>query len=226
MSSNSKEIRYIPAWMKNIDNYKDQKLDVTNNKNVLKFNGITNYAINNCQIMQFASEILEQAKNTKKCYGYDQEWPVKWPSGKSKKTALIQICIDHNTCYLFHIYHLQILPTIFINLLNLENISWCGVNIKNDFIKLGKDFNINLEMAINNIIDLGSYLNNVLNFERHLRWSMNDIVQYLLKKRVDKNKIIRLSDWDTPDLSPNQISYAATDAYVSLLIYEHIKSLE
>lgn len=30
------------------------------------------------------------------------EWPVSY-IGKSGKTALIQICTDHSTCYLFHV---------------------------------------------------------------------------------------------------------------------------
>jgi len=35
-------------------------------------------------------------------YGFDMEWPVS-RIGKSGKTALIQICTDHSTCYLFHV---------------------------------------------------------------------------------------------------------------------------
>lgn len=35
-------------------------------------------------------------------FGFDMEWPVN-NLRQSKKTALIQICTDHNTCYLFHV---------------------------------------------------------------------------------------------------------------------------
>lgn len=34
-------------------------------------------------------------------FGFDMEWPVVY--GQPKKTALIQICTDHSTCYLFHV---------------------------------------------------------------------------------------------------------------------------
>lgn len=38
-------------------------------------------------------------------FGFDMEWPVNY-LGQSKKTALIQICTDHYTCYLFHVSRL------------------------------------------------------------------------------------------------------------------------
>lgn len=38
-------------------------------------------------------------------FGFDMEWPVN-NIGQSKKTALIQICTDHSTCYLFHVSEL------------------------------------------------------------------------------------------------------------------------
>lgn len=45
---------------------------------------------------------IESSKIHEVVYGFDMEWPVTF-IGKSKKTALIQICTDHSTCYLFHV---------------------------------------------------------------------------------------------------------------------------
>lgn len=52
--------------------------------------------------------------------------------------------------------------------------------IFSDFIKLGKDFNINVSGALNQSIDLGTYANNVLNYEPDFRWSMAKLVQQLV----------------------------------------------
>lgn len=45
---------------------------------------------------------IESSEIYEVVYGFDMEWPVTFDR-KSKKTALIQICTDHNTCYLFHV---------------------------------------------------------------------------------------------------------------------------
>lgn len=45
---------------------------------------------------------IESSETSEVVYGFDMEWPVTF-NGKSQKTALIQICTDHSTCYLFHV---------------------------------------------------------------------------------------------------------------------------
>jgi ribonuclease D len=44
-------------------------------------------------------------------------------------------------------------------------------------------------------------------------------VAVVLGKRLPKSKKITTSNWASPDLSPQQLQYAANDAHASLMIY-------
>lgn len=52
---------------------------------------------------------------------------IKWPirirqTGPLMKIGLIGICLDTDTCYLFHVYHIEELPTSLVQLLTHDNV--------------------------------------------------------------------------------------------------------
>ncbi|KOC63487.1 Werner Syndrome-like exonuclease [Habropoda laboriosa] len=147
--------------------------------------------------------------------GFDLEWPFSFQTG-SGKVALAQICFNNSACHLLHIYSLKKLPAAFVILLSHPKVRLVGVNIKNDIWKLGRDFNEfpASEVVQNNCIDSGTFANRVLN--RSCRWSLAKLTAYLLKKKLDKNSKVRMSQWHVYPLSEEQKMYAATDAYVCL----------
>ncbi|VVC30656.1 Ribonuclease H-like domain,3'-5' exonuclease domain [Cinara cedri] len=214
----SNETRYLPAWM--TDSYCKQ---VQKPEEFIKFNGHIKTCTFSNELASYAEEILakiDSSKCSEIVYGFDMEWPVTF-NGKSRKTALIQICTDHSTCYLFHVFYIIKLPSIFVQLINHPKVRWSGVHIKNDFTKLSKNFNIDVSGALRNIIDLSAYANKVLNFDPCTCWSMATLVQKLLKKNVNKDNNIRLGHWERTNLDYNQCLYAATDAYVSINLFEY-----
>lgn len=64
--------------------------------------------------------------------------------------------------------------------------------------------------------------------ERHLignisKCSLSDLCALILQKRLDKNTPLRTSEtWENCVLTPEQISYAAKDAFVALKIYDEL----
>lgn len=52
--------------------------------------------------------------------------------------------------------------------------------VYSDFSKLARDFDIDVTGALNGIIDLGTYTNNVLDFDLSTRWSMANLVRHLV----------------------------------------------
>ncbi|XP_060850881.1 3'-5' exonuclease [Rhopalosiphum padi] len=214
------EVRHLPPWM--------TEPVINKTKEFVQFKGEIKQCLYPNILASYAEEILTKIESSKVhevVYGFDMEWPVTF-NRKSKKTALIQICTDHSTCYLFHVYHIIKLPSIFVNLINHPRVRWSGVYIKNDFLKLGRDFNIDVSAAVSHIIDLGTYTNKVLDFDSSIIWSMANLVQRLLKKDVNKDVNIRISRWDNTNLDQNQRMYAATDAYISLILFEHLKRFD
>ncbi|XP_011312086.1 Werner Syndrome-like exonuclease [Fopius arisanus] len=150
--------------------------------------------------------------------GFDLEWPFSFQTG-SGKTALAQLCVSENTCHLLHIHGLDKLPKGLIVLLSHPRVKLVGVNIKNDIWKLGRDFKEfpSKQVVDNNCIDCGPFANEI--YKRSCRWSLERLTAYILKKKISKDDKVRKSKWHILPLSEEQKTYAATDAYVSLLLY-------
>lgn len=152
--------------------------------------------------------------------GLDAEWPVTQQG--SGKVALIQVCCDETTCYLFHVSCMRSFPKIFKDLIKHPKVLLVGNCIKNDIWKLGKDFDFPVAKLIQSgrVIDLGELANEVLLCAQ--TWSLDRLALHLLSVEIDKSASVRMSRWDL-ELSYDQQLYAATDAYISLIIYNKLK---
>jgi werner syndrome-like exonuclease len=144
---------------------------------------------------------------------FDMEWTFNFQTGP-ERTSLIQICIDLDECFLFHLPQLKKLPASLTALLNHPRAVLHGVNIKNDLRKLERDFPIiKADPMIEKCKDLGVWYNDIFNSSG--RWSMERLVLQTLRLRVDKSRQVRMSKWHIFPLSENQQTYAAIDVYVS-----------
>ncbi|KAJ3622963.1 hypothetical protein MTP99_019228 [Tenebrio molitor] len=156
--------------------------------------------------------------------GFDIEWPFSFQTG-SGKVALIQISPDLDTCYLIQISDFKSVPKGLPMFLAHPKVKITGVNIKNDIRKLSRDFSgFDGDRIVENCIDSGVLANKILPFQQ--RWSMEKLIGYLLKMKISKDNKVRMSKWHISPLSKEQLNYAATDAYASLLLYNELKSRE
>lgn len=147
---------------------------------------------------------------------FDMEWTFNFKTG-AEKTSLIQICIDLEECFLFHLPMLKKFPASMLLFLNHPKVLFNGVNIKNDFRKLERDFpNIKADPLIEKCIELGVFFNEVFNSSG--RWSMERLVLQTLRLKIDKSRQVRCSKWHIFPLSKKQQLYAAIDVFVSILI--------
>lgn len=115
------ELLDLPLWM-------TEKPVINKTKEFIQFKGQIKQCLYPNMLASYAEDILtkiESSKIHKVVYGFDMEWPVTY-NRKSNKTALIQICTDHSTCYLFHVYHIIKLPSIFVYLINHPRVRWSG----------------------------------------------------------------------------------------------------
>ncbi|CRK89102.1 CLUMA_CG002570, isoform A [Clunio marinus] len=151
---------------------------------------------------------------------FDMEWTFSFQTGP-EKTSLIQVCVDIDECYLFHLPLLKKIPATLAAFLNHPRVRLHGVNIKNDLRKLERDFPIiKTERMIQNCIDLGVWYNQVFNSSG--RWSMERLVLQTLRLRIDKSRNVRMSKWHILPLSGKQQKYAAIDVHIAQKIYYHI----
>ncbi|KAL7535665.1 hypothetical protein ACHAXR_006652, partial [Thalassiosira sp. AJA248-18] len=169
--------------------------------------------------------------------GLDCEWPTRINGRgyitKSDKVALIQISYidndDNMQVRLIRTSKKKKLPHRLISLLLDNTIRFAGVRVSADLIAIGIDFNIDAITKVvqkdrPNVINLGTYARK-RDVVQHGGASLADLCKIVLVAALDKNQDVRCSDWNAPNLEPNQIKYAALDAIVSLAIYNELEKL-
>ncbi len=145
--------------------------------------------------------------------GLDLEWNFSRTRG-AHRTALLQICSPS----LILIIHLSAMshriPPLLKNILQDPTIIKTGVAIKNDALKLQRDYAINTRNALE--------LSNLVKLAQPAKWanvnhliSLRDLTRIYLGKRLKKDSV-RVSDWERYPLEKEQIEYAASDTFASL----------
>eukprot|EP01122_Echinamoeba_exundans_P002244 TRINITY_DN12205_c0_g1_i1.p1 TRINITY_DN12205_c0_g1~~TRINITY_DN12205_c0_g1_i1.p1 ORF type:complete len:552 (-),score=91.51 TRINITY_DN12205_c0_g1_i1:193-1848(-) len=149
-------------------------------------------------------------------FGIALEWqPVFGKNQAKSPTALIQLATER-VCVLFWRTNLnRKMPIALRNLLQDENIRKIGLALDRDDAKrLKEEFGVTLR----NVADVS---------ERAKRYGlaksgMKNLVERMLGMAL--NKSAQLSNWGSQVLSMQQIYYAATDAYVTLLLFYKIEA--
>ncbi len=143
--------------------------------------------------------------------GFDTETRPSFKRGQSYKVALLQLAIP-NKVFLIRI-HQTGLPQELVSIFENSDIIKAGVAIHDDIKALQK---INKFQPIS-FIELSTMAKaSGLQVE-----SVKKLAGLLLKFRISKSA--QTSNWESPTLTEKQIEYAATDAWVCLEIYQHLK---
>ncbi|XP_066155618.1 3'-5' exonuclease [Euwallacea fornicatus] len=202
---------------------KEEKL----NRPLLGYNGKIVYANNLIECAMACHDLLNMAivcMEETFVVGFDMEWPFSFKTG-SGRTSLIQISPKLEVCYLLHLPELKKLPKGLFELLHHPKIRLAGVNVKNDVRKLSRDYKgFNAEKLVDSCIDVGVLANSVLPCKK--RWSMESLVDHVLRMKINKDNNVRMSKWHVVPLNENQITYAAIDGYASLRLYLELMTLK
>ncbi|XP_064415697.1 bifunctional 3'-5' exonuclease/ATP-dependent helicase WRN isoform X2 [Latimeria chalumnae] len=220
--------RELPGWMAGGNDGEagehDQKSWIKKNAAenslpLLEFKGsiIYSYEANDCS---FLSEDIRTSLEEGSAVGFDIEWPPTFSKGKVGKVAVIQLCPSEKKCYLFHVSSMSSFPSGLKRLLEDERIKKVGVAIEGDQWKLMSDFDIKPK----GFVELTDMANQKLKCCE--KWSLDGLVKHLFMHRLFKENSVRCSNWNEFPLDEDQKMYAATDAYVGLLIYQKLITME
>ncbi|XP_053397693.1 bifunctional 3'-5' exonuclease/ATP-dependent helicase WRN-like [Mercenaria mercenaria] len=153
--------------------------------------------------------------------GFDTEWPVTYEKGKQGKTSLIQICLSTSKCYLFHVSCMPKFPIMLRKLLENHAVKKVGLNIENDFWKLDVDYDLKAKDIVQkSAMELRTLGNKKLRSAEN--WSLEGLAKNVLRVRISKDPSVRKCDWRQFPLPEAQQRYTATDAIVSLLLYQEL----
>ncbi len=146
--------------------------------------------------------------------GFDLETRPAFRKGQSYPPALIQMA-GAEAVYLFQIQRLR-KPEPLISLLASPDILKAGVAVQDDMRKLTewRPFFPAGFAEISEITQKAGIVNT----------GLRNLAAIFLKIRITKRP--QVSNWSLPNLSRAQLRYAATDAWVSRLLYEKVSGLE
>lgn len=167
-------------------------------------------------VVDFARDVKKVEKVLKKqtVLGFDTETRPSFKKGVKYQVALLQLSID-NTAFLFRLNKMG-LPKELAEILANPNITKVGVAIKDDIKGL---------MSLNGFKPAGfvEIQEKVKDFEIE-NFGLKKLSGLLLGFRISKAQ--QTSNWEAEKLSDAQIRYAATDAWVSLKIYNKLLEIE
>ena len=140
--------------------------------------------------------------------GFDTETKPTFVKGPLNPPSIMQLACDDKV-YIFQFDNDEIFKQL-SSILSSKNITKCGVSVDRDLVEL---------MYLSpfdpiSFIDLG----NIARENEIPHHGLRGLVAMFLKHRISKGS--QTSDWSRISLSDSQISYAATDAWVSLELFK------
>jgi len=183
--------------------YKKLSKNEINSLPQIKFNGDVEVLSSNDNVQAAVNYLMNYD-----LIGFDTETKPTFVKGPLNPPSIMQLaCIDK--VYIFQLDNESLYKKLF-SILSNENITKCGVSVDRDLIEL---------MYLSpfdplSFVDLG----NIARDNDVPHHGLRGLVAMFLKHRISKGA--QISDWSKTVLSQSQITYAATDAWISLKLFE------
>ena len=160
--------------------------------------------------------VVMSEKNTAIILGMDVEWrPNRW-RGSNNRVALLQLATGSH-CLLVQMLYLDTTPKLLGECFSNPQVQLGGVGVVEDARKLARDHGINCERQA---IDLNLLAAKKMKQERVRTLGLKKLAEIVLGLPVAKNKRITMSDWSRHCLGPDQVQYAAQDAWLGHAILQ------
>jgi ribonuclease D len=142
-----------------------------------------------------------------KTLGFDTETRPSFKVGEVYKTALLQLATDTDA-YIVRLHYVKRFDLI-KSILENQSIAKVGVAVRDDLKQLQKTFTFEPR----NFIELQTVAK-----EKGLKnFGLKGMTEEVLQAPLTKGP--KLTNWQAPTLTDQQLMYAATDAWVGLAIY-------
>ena len=150
----------------------------------------------------------------------DVEWAPDFRRGSNNPISVIQLAFpESQTVYVLQLERLgKRLPRSVQTMLVHPTVAKVGFAIKGTDCEKFRLSGIAVDFT--SVVDVQEFCNAARGFTRIT--SLKAAAHKLLGVVLDKDKQIACSDWSRYELTPQQIRYAAIDAWVTLRLYYHI----
>lgn len=144
--------------------------------------------------------------------GFDTETRPSFRKDHRYKVSLVQLSVP-GECFLFRLKKIGSLDGL-MSIFENPDIQKIGLSIKDDFHSLAKL----CEFTPAGFVELQTFVKEYQIADN----SLQKIFALIFGKRISKNQ--RLTNWEAPELTESQQSYAAIDAWACVEIYNHLCS--
>lgn len=174
---------------------------------LIQFKGKIHLITNDVELANMAEQ-LSSAKE----FGFDTETRASFRKGEVYKVTLLQLATD-NDAFLIRLHGIKNFEILKAALEN-PNILKAGVALRDDLKNLQKLFKFNPQ----NFVELQD-----LAKKKGLQnFGLKGMTEEVLQSRL--SKAAKITNWEIPKLTDQQILYAATDAWIGLQLYRAINS--
>lgn len=178
--------------------------------------------INDCELGHFEGEvsIVENPEDAleaiailsrEKALGFDTESKPSFRKGEHHPISLIQLSTE-GRAFLFRINKMSEKPD-FSPVFSNPGILKIGLGIKDEIVELEKL----LSLECHSFIDLEK----IANYHKFHQRGVRALAAFFLDVRISKSA--QKSNWERSELTEQQQRYAATDAWVCLMIYKKME---
>ena len=174
---------------------------------LIRFQGSIKLAEDTKSFQRLAAKLSKQ-----RVLGFDIECKPNFKKGPNSPPALIQLATS-DQAFIFRLYPVMKLGPL-VQILENPNIIKTGVAIKDDIHNLQKIESF----TAGGFEDLAKLAQSLKIEQTGLR----NLTAIFFKQRLSKSA--QLSNWQKRPLSPSQINYAATDAWISRELYLIMKA--
>ena len=172
---------------------------------LLRFPGKV-HVIDDARMLEDALKICRDAK----FIGFDTEKKPTFQKGQYHPTALVQLSTLEEA-FLFRINQIGFLPSL-VKLFSSEKIIKVGISILDDIRALQKI----AYFEPKGFVEINEVAGEIGIRDKGVR----KLAAIFLSSRISKTQ--QTSNWENPELTGAQCSYAATDAWVCAAIYEEL----
>ena len=146
--------------------------------------------------------------------GVDTETRPSVTRGRTHQVALLQVSA-HDVCFLFRLNQLGMSPSV-KRLLEDKTVPKIGLSLRDDLHSLRALG----EFETGNLIDLQDHVKEIGVKDM----SLQKLYANFFGQKISKRE--RLSNWEADILQDKQKTYAATDAWACIMLYEELLRLE
>ncbi len=164
------------------------------------------HLISSNQDLQAASTLMNSAQ----IFGFDTETKPSFKKGEVYKIALLQLATETDAfiIQMQRIHQYEIIKNIFEN----KDIIKVGAAIRDDIKQLQKTFSFTPE----NFIEIQT-LAKTAGLEN---FGLKGMTEEILNSTITKGP--KMTNWQAFELTDRQIMYAATDAWIGLILYQKL----